>query len=126
MDMISYLDQGEVWIGKDGQETPIVDMSPLWRTNAARWLLRHAPELRTEYRITQLRHDLIDLDEATGPIDWDARAFLIEDQAELVEVLRQISKPDEWVRETALYRALTTEHHVPVDVIRPEPETARA
>lgn len=85
MNVPDYLDQGEVWIPKDGRPIAIEDMTPEWRRNAARWLIRRAEALRMECRIAGSRND--------GTED-------------LVGLLSGISKPDEWVRRTALYLAL--------------------
>jgi hypothetical protein len=100
MDLSTYLDQGRVWISKDQEMIGIETMSPEWRRNAAKWLLRRADVLRIECRIASFRNECHALEDGTA--DYLRR----EETGDLVSLLRDISKPDEWIERTDLYRAL--------------------
>ncbi len=94
MDMVDYLDQGDVWINRDGVRITIDSMPALWRRNAAKWLVSHAEALRSACEVSRLRRDVLSgrvREEITG---------------DLVITLAAVSKPDEWVKRTELYQAL--------------------
>lgn len=99
MDIRDYIDQGDVWISRDGALKDIEDMGASWRRNAARWMIRHAGELWVAYREATLRYDVEQYVEDNYPLK--------QTTPELVATLAAISKPDEWVRGTELFRALT-------------------
>lgn len=90
MDIFEYLNQDRRWLPKGGSFVQITEMDHVWRKNAARWLIRHAASLRLEYRV----------------IEFMRRGRL---QNALSEVLEDISKPDQWITRTALYRGLVAE-----------------
>ncbi len=83
MEMTEFLYQGEIWIARDGREVKIKDMPEEWRKHSAGWLVNHASELWTDYR-------------------------RVIPSIQLTEVMRLISRPDEVMRTTPLYLALTS------------------
>jgi len=105
-DMIGYLEQDRVWINRDGDRVEIASMTDVHRRNAARWLTRNADRIWTACMVAQVRRDIVDYDEYPGPLDLRARDFVQEKEDEFVHVLRMVSKPDEWIKETPLYRRL--------------------
>ena len=115
MDLSTYLDQGAVWIPKEGDPIDVESMSIEWRRNAAKWLVRRADILRVECRIASFRRELHDTDE------YDAD-FRREGTEDLVNLLRGISKPDEWIKDTELYRSLVAGLPVMHIEVGPEPE----
>ena len=74
--------------------------------HAIRWLTRNAVQIWTACMVAQVRQDIVDYDEYSGPLDLRARDFVQEKEDEFVHVLRMVSKPDEWIKETPLYRRL--------------------
>lgn len=116
MNVSTYLDQGEVWIPKEGEPVEVGSMSPEWRRNAAKWLVRRSDILRVECRIAAFR------DECHALEDGTADTLRREGTDDLVNLLRGISKPDEWIKGTELYRSLVA--GLPVISMHIEPPPA--
>lgn len=115
MNVSTYLDQGEVWIPKEGEPVEVESMSIEWRRNAAKWLVRRSDILRVECRIAAFRDELHDA-------DFSDAEFRREETDDLVNLLRGISKPDEWIKGTELYRSLVA--GLPVVSMHIEPPPA--
>lgn len=114
----AYLNQGDVWFPKDRPKVRVADMDPSWRHNAARFLERRAESLAHRYTFGLVSSgsrptwgDVVG--EVDGKPVFSATALstfeLMSDaaldafDAEMDEITR---RPLEWLRTTALYRAL--------------------
>lgn len=118
MDMEAYLNQGGKWINRDGGLMEIPDMVPLWRKNAARWLIRNAGALWQAYELSRFRNQIIAFDASES--EPDVPEVFGETTEDLVAMLAAISKPDEWIQTTALYRALTArDRHAGIEALIP-------
>lgn len=106
MDMETYLNQGRVWIDRDGREREIADMEPLHRKNAAKWLVRNAGPIWQAYELVSFRNTIIAFDASDVDTEPDVSEIFGQTTDELVATLAAISKPDEWIQTTELYRAL--------------------
>lgn len=117
----AYLNQGEVWIPRDGKPRRIADMDPPWRHNASQWLLRRAAVLEFRYSLGEIDYwftprvpaivdplgqpheELVSL-APTGDMalaDFDAE---LERESD-----RRADDPEGWLKATALYQALVAD-----------------
>ena len=107
MDVVDYLDQGKVWITGSGAFEPIDRMGTDWRRNSARWMINHAEALRSSYRLADLRRDI------AASAGLFGNAIVLGGGPELTSLIAEISRPDAWVMDRALYRALVLNLPVP-------------
>jgi hypothetical protein len=111
MNIVSRFDQREWWLTKDGRWLRIAEMEPGYRYNAAAMLMRSAPRQAFGYAMSfagmvdahdgdDMAHDALErmAEETWSKIDDDAEG---------------------WLRETALYQALTAGLTIQGDGTRP-------
>lgn len=82
------LDQDQIWVTKEDGVINIADMTREHRRRSAGWLLKRAPALVLA---------------ALDPDEFAQEAF------------RRISNPESWIRDTVLYRRLTSGGGEPVN-----------
>ena len=95
-EIYDYLNQGTWWRPKDRPPIAIADMDERWRTNAARWLERHAERFELLYSLGELTHPLLGAAQMSdlAADGWDeAMEWRADD-------------PAGWMRSTTLYRAV--------------------
>lgn len=105
MDLIDYLNQDSVWMSNDGTSESIDGMGDVWRRNASRWMINHAESLWVATQVAALTRGLAAVSSIFG-------AMKIE--SDLVRTLSEISRPDQWVKSTPLYRALQATNREPL------------
>lgn len=110
-------DQGEWWLQKSGAWIRIADMSPGHRYNTAAMLMRaanvHAFKYAFEFAGVVDRHD-------GGEMAHDALERLADQINE-----QTVNDPEGWLRETALYKALTAGLAIVGDGTEPWQKTGR-
>lgn len=102
-DISVLIRQGKWWRGKDGRYIKVKDMHPKHRANAARMLERNAGNFAAKFGWAITTHYI---DAPDDVMDYACRE---EDEA--------LADPLRWIRQTAIYRALTT------DVVHPDLRT---
>jgi hypothetical protein len=117
--MYAYLNQGEWWFPDGRPRVRIADMDESWRRNAAAFLLRHA-------RGAEFRYTLGELDVLSTPVPFvvgvreDGTVVERTDPSVTLgpsgdmacdafdrEVEERRDHPEEWLKVTTLYQALT-------------------
>jgi hypothetical protein len=111
------VDQGEWWRQRDGSFVRIADMTPGHRYNSAAMLMRGAPVAALKYALN-FRISIPSPDDV-GDMTMDSL------EREAAEVDAATGDPATWLRETALYRALTAGLAVRGDGTQPWQATGR-
>jgi hypothetical protein len=93
LDLMDYLNQRSVWIKVDGNPEKISGMEPLHRRNAARWMIKNATLLLINYQMVEMRRTAQWAETSNG---YDLR-----------RTLANISRPEQWIKGTTLFLALT-------------------
>lgn len=124
MNWFWYLNQ-KVWWYPDGKPRVEIEknMTDFWRVNAARCLLRWSPKVVLAYQLDEMAYllngaggkyrSLIGFDEDKNPILGDPANFLPQGELaqEAFDQMQewQLDHPEEWMRQTPLFKALIDE-----------------
>jgi hypothetical protein len=96
----AYLDQGEQWVPKSLVPVQIADMDPIWRYNAARFLLRENPSYLFRDHLGEAFKFWL-----RGPHRDSVAAVSLERSLKQEHAERE-ADPEAWLKTTALYQAL--------------------